>query len=50
MELHRANGHTAVTVLNAVANDAEHSKPVFQLLALICGAEHPERLYAPEVG
>ena len=50
MEFYRTNGFTAVTVPNAVADDAEYSKPIFQLLALICGSDHPERLYAPEVG
>ena len=50
MEFYRTNGFTAVTVPNAVADDAEYSKPVFQLLALVCGADHPERLFAPEIG
>ena len=50
MEFYRTNGFTAVTVPNAVADDAECSKPIFQLLALICGADHPERLYVPEFG
>ena len=49
MEFYRANGFTAVTVPNAVAYDAECSKPVFQLLALVCGSDHPERLFAPEI-
>ena len=50
MGFYRANGFTAVTVPNAVADDPECSKPVFQLLALVCGSDHPERLYAPEIG
>ena len=50
MGFYRANGFTAVTVPNAVADDAECSKPIFQLLALTCGSDHPERLYAPEIG
>jgi len=50
MELYRANGFTAVTVPNAVADDPEWSKPVFQLLALVCGSDHLERLFVPEVG
>ena len=50
MEFYRANGFTAVTVPNAVADDAESSKSIFQLLALICGSDHPGRLYAPEIG
>src|SRR5271157_5888919 len=50
MEFCRANGFTAVTVPNEVADDPEHSKPIFQLLALLCGSEHPERLFTPELG
>jgi very-short-patch-repair endonuclease len=50
MEFYRANGFTIVTVPNAVADDAEYSKPIFQLLALICGSDHPERLFTPEPG
>ena len=49
MEFYRDNGFTAVTVPNAVADDAESSKPIFQLLAVICGSDHPERLFAPEL-
>ncbi|MDG7016179.1 MAG: hypothetical protein JRM82_02265 [Nitrososphaerota archaeon] len=49
MEFYRANGFTAVTVPNAMADDAEWSKPVFQLLAVICGAGRPERLFTPEI-
>ena len=49
MEFYWRSGLTAVTVPNAVADDAESSKPIFQLPALVCGADHPERLYAPEV-
>jgi hypothetical protein len=50
MEFYRANGLTAVTVPNEVADDAEYSKPVFQLLGVICGSDHPERLFVPELG
>lgn len=50
MEFYRVNGFTVVTVPNAVADDAECSKPIFQLLAFICGSDHPERLFAPEFG
>ena len=50
MELYRANGFTAVTVSDAVADDAESSKPISQLLTLVCGADHPERLYSQEIG
>jgi len=50
MEFYRANGFTAVTVPNAVADDAERSKPIFQLLGVVCGSDHPERLFAPELG
>ena len=44
IEAFGTNGFTAVTVPNAAAADAEWPKPIFQLLALICGADHPERL------
>jgi hypothetical protein len=50
MEFYRASGFTVVTVPNGVADDPEYSKPVFQLLALVCGSDHPERLFAPETG
>ena len=50
MEFYRANGFTAVTVPNGVADEAEYAKPIFQLLALICGSDHPERLFSPEIG
>ena len=50
MEFYRTNGFTAVTIPNAVADIAECSKPIFQLLALICGSDHPERLHTPEIG
>lgn len=50
MEFYRANGFTVVTIPNAVADDPEYSKPVFQLLALVCGADHPERLFQPDLG
>ena len=50
MEVYRTNGCTTVTVPSAGADDAESSKPVFQMLALVRGADHPERLYAPEIG
>jgi hypothetical protein len=50
MEFHRTNGFTAVTVPNEVAGKAESSEPVFQLLALVCRSDHPERLFAPESG
>lgn len=50
MEFYRANGFTAVIVPNEVADNPEWSKPIFQLLALVCGADHPERLFAPEIG
>ena len=50
MEFYRKNGFTAVTVPNEVPDDPEYSKPIFQLLALLCGTEHPERLFAPELG
>ncbi len=49
MEFYRANGFTAVTVPNDVADNPEYSKPIFQLLTLICGSDHPERLFAPEL-
>lgn len=49
-EFYRANGFTAVTIPNDVADDAEFSKPIFQLLALVCGSDHPERLFMPEFG
>lgn len=45
-----ANGFTAVTVPNEVADNPEYTKPIFQLLALVCGSDHPERLFAPELG
>ena len=50
MGFYRANRFTVVTVPNEVADDAEYSKPIFQLLALVCGSDHPERLFAPEIG
>ena len=50
MEFYRRNGFTAVTVPNAVADDAECSKPVFQLLAIVFVSDHPDRLFLPEVG
>ena len=50
MEFYRVNGFTAVTVPNAVADDPEWSKPIFQLLAVVCGSDHPERLFTPEFG
>ena len=50
MEFYGTNGFTLVTVPNAVADDPEYSKPIFQLLALVCGSDHLERLYAPEIG
>ena len=49
MEFYRANGFVLVTVPNAVADDAEYSAPIFQLLALVCGSDHPERLFASEL-
>jgi len=49
MEFYRANGFTAVTVPNEVADNPEYSKPIFQLLAVICGSDHPKRLFAPEL-
>ncbi len=49
MEFYRANGFTAVTVPNEVADKAEYSKPIFQLLALVRGSDHPERLFEPEL-
>ena len=49
MEFYRVNGFTAVTVPNEVADNPEYSKPVFQLLATLCGSDHPERLFAPEI-
>jgi len=50
MEFYRANGFTAVTVPNVVADNPEYSRPIFQLLALACGTDHAERLFAPELG
>ena len=50
MESCRTDGFTAVTVPNGVADNPEHSKPVFQLLALVCGSDHPDRLSLPEIG
>jgi hypothetical protein len=50
MEFYRANRFTAVTVPNEVADNPEYSKPIFQLLTLVCGADRPERLFAPEIG
>ena len=50
MGFYRANGFTVVTVPNAIANDPEWSKPIFQLLAVICGSDRPERLFMPEIG
>jgi hypothetical protein len=50
MGYYRANGFTVVTVPNGVANSPEYSKPIFQLLALVCGSDHPERLFEPELG
>ncbi len=50
LDFYRANGFTAVTVPNDVAENPEYSKPIFQLLALVCGSDHPERLFAPELG
>ena len=49
MEFYRANGFTAVTVPNEVADNPEYSKPIFQLLGHVCGSDHPERLFAPEL-
>lgn len=49
MEFYRKNGLTAVTVPNEVADNPEFSRPIFQLLALVCGSDHPERLFAPEL-
>jgi len=49
MEFYRANGFTAVTVPNEVAENSEYSKPIFQILTLICGSDHPERLFMPEL-
>ena len=50
MGFYRANGFTAVAVPNEVADNPHYSKPIFQLLALVCGSNHPERLFAPEIG
>ncbi|MDG7018279.1 MAG: hypothetical protein JRN16_02705 [Nitrososphaerota archaeon] len=47
MEFYRAKGFTAVTVPNEVADNPEYSKPIFQLLGLLCGSDHPERLFIP---
>jgi hypothetical protein len=47
---YKAKRFAVVTVPNGVADDPEYSKPVFQLLALVCGSDHPERLFTPEVG
>jgi hypothetical protein len=49
MGFYRANGFSVVTVPNGVADDPEYSRPVMQLLALACGSDHPERLFAPEL-
>ena len=50
MEFYRANGVAAVTVPNSVADNPEFSKPIFQLLAIVCGSDHPDRLFLPEIG
>ena len=50
MEFYRANGFTAVAVPNEVADNSEYSRPIFQLPALVCGSDHPGRLFAPELG
>ena len=49
MEFYRSSGFTAVTVPNEVADNPEYSKPIFQLLAIVCGSDHPERLFSPEL-
>jgi hypothetical protein len=48
-EFYGINGFEAVTVPNDVADNAEYSKPIFQLLAIIFGSDHPERLFATEL-
>jgi hypothetical protein len=50
MEFYRANGFTAVTVPNKVADNPEFSRPIFQLLSRVCGTDYPERLSEPEYG
>lgn len=47
MGLYRANGFAVVTVPNEVEDDHECSKPLFQVLALVCGSDRPERLFGP---
>ena len=49
MEFYRSSGFTAVTVPNGVAENPEYSKPIFQLLAIVCGSDHSDRLFAPEL-
>ncbi|MDG6954274.1 MAG: hypothetical protein JRN33_04745 [Nitrososphaerota archaeon] len=49
MEFYRSSGFTTVTVPNEVADNPEYSKPIFQLLAVVCGSDHPGRLFVPEL-
>ena len=39
-----------IPVPNAVAKDAEASRPIFALLALIVGTDRPGRLWEVETG
>jgi hypothetical protein len=50
MQFYRRNRFVAVTVPNEVADNPEFSRPIFQLLALVCGSDHPDRLFMPEFG
>lgn len=49
MGFYRENGFTAVTVPNIIADNSEYSKPIFQLLALVCASDHPGRLFMSAV-
>jgi hypothetical protein len=46
---YKTGGFTSMTLPNEVADKPEYSKPIFQLLAIILGSDHPERLFATEL-
>jgi hypothetical protein len=48
LEFYRREGFALVSIPNGVAKDAEAARPIFQLLALVCGTDHPERLFQPD--